>query len=195
MSLSPIKETVDTGVAVFSKILELFTGGFSLSITGFTSGVTLPKGSLLKVDEEARTATPVKTAVVGATGDATTLYLETGHHFEVGDYIAYGATGAPIESIEDGTGDYDGLDKVSVGTAEGDLSASSKDDVVWNSATGGATGVNVAPNALSRYAVTIEDGAVVTAVRRGTAYKKRIQDHVSKLTDTLPATIQLSESY
>ena len=195
MSLNPVKSTVDAGIAVFYKVMELFTGGFSLTITGFTSGVELPAGSFLKVDEAARTAVPVKTAVAGATGTANTLYLEKGHHFEVGDYIAYGATGANITAITAGTGDYDGMDVVAVGTAQGNLSVSSAGDVFWNSATGGAAEVETAPNTLSRYAVTIEPGAVVTAVRRGTAYKNRIQKHVSKLTDTLPETIQLSESF
>lgn len=195
MSLTPTKDTVSGGIPVFSNVQEVYAGGFSLQVTGFNSGVELPAGSFLKVDEEARTATPVKTAVCGATGTSTNIYAKDGHHFVVGDYIAYGATGAVIESIADGTGDKDGMDRINVGTAEGNLSVSSAGDVFWNSATGGNTGVAVIPNTLSRFAVTIESGATVTAVRRGTAYDKRIQKHVAKLTATLPATIQLSESY
>jgi hypothetical protein len=193
MSLNLVKETVSAGIPVFKKVFELFDGGFSLTTTGFNSGVELPAGSLLQVDEEARTAVPVKTALCGATGTATTVYVASGHHFQVGDYLAYGATGAVIESITASA--TLGLDVIDVGTAEGNLSISSAGDVFWNSATAGATGINVAPNALSRYAVTIESGATVTAVRRGTAFKKRIQGHTTALVATLPETIQLSDSY
>lgn len=195
MSLSPVKTTVSAGIPVFSNVQEVFAGGFSLVTTGFASDVELPAGSLLKVDEAARTATPVKTAVCGATGTATTVYALDGHHFAVGDYIGYGATAANITAITDGTGDYDGMDIIDVGTAGGNLSVSSAGDVFWDAATAGATGVKTAPNTLSQFAVTIEDGATVSAVRRGTAYKNRIQDHVTALTATLPATIQLSETY
>jgi hypothetical protein len=194
MSLNLVKETVSAGIPVFKKVFELFDGGFSLTVTGFNSGVELPAGSLLQVDEEARTAVPVKTAVVGATGTATTIYVETGHHFIVGEHLGVGATAATILAITASA--TLGLDIIDIGSATG-IGVTSDGDVVWDSSGTGenASAIKTAPNALSRYAVTIESGATVTAVRRGTAFKKRIQGHTTALVATLPETIQLSDSY
>jgi len=198
MSLSPIRSTVNAGIAVFKKILEVFDGGFSLTITGFNtssdwaSEITLDEGSLLLIDEEARTATPVKTALCGATGTATTVYVASGHHFQVGNYLGYGGTGARISTITASA--TLGLDVIV--TSTGAFSISSAGDVFWNAAAIGATGTAlITPNALSLYPVKIETGATVAAVRRGTAYKKRIQNHTTALVADLPATIQLSNSY
>jgi len=73
MALKPKSETVGAVYDVFVKVFELLTGGFSISPDGFNKDVKLPKGSLLKVDEDTRTATPIKTAVLTATADDRSL--------------------------------------------------------------------------------------------------------------------------
>jgi hypothetical protein len=194
MSLQPVKTSGDTGVPVFAKILEFFTGGFSLTVTGFTSGVVLPKGSLLKVDEEARTALPIKTAVAGTAGTTGVAYVNPGHHFAVTDVIAVtvGRPAVAITAVAAGTGSFEGWDKIS---ASGIPSAAVDGVLFEATAASGTATIKTLPNTLLAYDTLIETGATVTALRRGTAYKKRLQAHQSGHLAELPATIQLSTSY
>lgn len=189
MSLNLKKTVMAAGTVVWKKILEVFDGGFTLETDGFVDGAVLPEGSLLKINEATRKATPVKTAVTGKTGTAKNLYVVQGHHFQVGDYVITGATGAVIKSISP-TGELD-----HIVTATG-IGATATGAIVLNSATGG-TGVafKTAPNAISLFDTKIEAGASVAAVRRGTAYSRRIQAHTAGLVSTIPATIQLSDSF
>ncbi len=197
MSLNLQRKTVSGSATVFAKIFELFTGGFSLTITGLNSGEVLPEGSFLKVDESARTALPVKTAVTAKDSvDATNHVVVGGHHFQVGDSLGVGGTAYNIQEITP-SGDNDIL---RIGTATETVGTGVV--LYESSAVGDGNGaVKNLPNAILRYEVTIEDGATVTALRRGTVYKNRIQGAGTKFAGTpdlyagLPATIQLSESY
>jgi hypothetical protein len=194
MSLNLTRETVDAGIPVFSKIIELFTGGFSLTVTGFNTGVKLPKGSLLVVNEAARTAVPVKTAVSAGTGvlsSATAHLVEGGHHFQVGDIIGHvvGGGAYPISQIiASGSNDI-----LVVGTS---IAIAPEGRVFFQSSALGTdqAAISASPNALSFFDVLIESGASVAALRRGTAYKNRIQAHQAGHLTSLPSTIQISES-
>jgi hypothetical protein len=194
MALQPVKTTGRTGVPVFAKILEFFTGGFSLTVTGFNSDVNLPSGSLLKVDEEARTALPIKTAVAGTAGASGVAYVNTGHHFQVGDVIGVnvGGTAAIITAVADGTSTFVGWSKIS---ASGIPAAASGDILFEATGASGTAAIKTIANSLLIYDTLIETGATVTALRRGTAYKKRLQSHQTGHLADLPATIQLSTSY
>lgn len=189
MSLNLKKTVMAAGTVVWKKILEVFDGGFTLETDGFVDGAVLPEGSLLKINEATRKATPVKTGVTGKTGTAKNLYVVQGHHFQVGEYVITGSTGAVIESISP-TGE---LDHIVTATGIGTTATGA---IVLNSATGG-TGVafKTVPNAISLFDTKIEAGASVAAVRRGTAYSRRIQAHTAGLVSTIPATIQLSDSF
>ncbi len=189
MSLNLKKTVMAAGTVVWKKILEVFDGGFTLETDGFVDGTVLPEGSLLKINEATRKATPVKTGVTGKTGTAKNLYVVQGHHFQVGEYVITGSTGAVIKSISP-TGE---LDHIVTATGIGTTATGA---IVLNSATGG-TGVafKTVPNAISLFDTKIEAGASVAAVRRGTAYSRRIQAHTSGLVSTIPATIQLSDSF
>ena len=193
MSLNLTKESTGDGIPVFQKFFELFTGGFSLTITGFNTGEILPKGSLLKVDEAARTAVPIKTAKVVAGGGGTDdIIVESGHHFQVGDVIAL-TVGAKAYTIDGITATADG-DIISVATA---IDTATAGDVLFESSANGAThaAYETVANTLSFHDVMIESGATVTAIRRGTAFKNRIQAHTAGLIADIPATVQLSQSY
>ena len=178
MGLSPVKATVATGIPKFATILEVLTGGFTIQTTGFTTGVTLPAGSLLNVDESARTATLVKTAKLSKAygGSATGLYLEKGHHFIAGEYIGVtvGAKAYVISTITAGTTE----DYLVIATA---IDAGATGAVVLDSSATGssAAAIKTAPNALSQFDVDIASGESVSAVIRGTAYKNRVQSHVA----------------
>lgn len=197
MSLTLTRETLAGVRALFAKVLEVFTGGFAwtaAALTRHTDGVTLPAGTLLVVSEATRQATPVKRARLAATlaTAVSTAVVEKGHLFEAGDFI-FGVglgTAATIGSVVEGA-TTDSL-VISVGTSRfrGAVGLA-----IMEVASGGATGpggyVGTA-NAIALYPSTIEAGASVAALRRGTVYANRIQPVVA--TDDLPATIQLSTS-
>ena len=198
MSLSPSKSTVSAVAPVFAKVFEMFTGGFSLTTTGFNTGVKLPAGALLRVSESARTATPIKTTrltavTTGATAIEKTYYFAADHHFQVGDYFGHsegtGARGQTITAIESAsTGS-----KV---TATGPTAArAAVNAVIYETATGATSTIKTVANTVSAYEVEIESGAFVTALRRGTAYKNRVQPHVAGHLADINASIQFSESY
>jgi hypothetical protein len=209
MGLTPVKDTTGAGIPVFSKIFELFTGGFSLVSTGFTDGATLPKGSLLKVDEAARTATPIKTAITVADSVSSQVhFVAEGHHFAVGDVIGVtiGNKARAILAIRRKTGSTatgGAGDRITVATSD----TAGKGSGIPTSATGvvffealaiSATGaLKLTPNTLLRDDVligtTLQES--VSAVRRATAYKNRLQVHKTEHLAELLSTIQLSTSY
>ena len=195
MSLKPVKQTLAGGIPVFAKVLEVFTGGFSLVTTGFNVGadVVLPAGSFLTVVESTRLATPIKTADIATSGaEGTGHSIPSGHHFAVGDHVAriVGRGAHAITAIYD-VGAYD---RIVLATTIGNGIATGP--VLWVSSAQGTDKAAVqTPNALSMYDVVMESGGGVAVLRRGTAYKNRIQAHVSGHLTTLPATIQISESY
>ena len=177
MSLQPVQETGSGGIPVFSKVFELLTGGFSLTsstLSGF-SEVKLPEGALIRVDESARTATPIKTAKVAKGGGGTDdILVEKPHFFQVGDTIALTADAKAynIDAIT-ATGDYD---QISVGTA---IDTATAGDVLFESSEGGATAADIktVANALVRYDTFLKAGYGVTAAIRATVYKNRVQPH------------------
>lgn len=195
MELDLKKTTVGRGIVVWRKVLELIGGGLTLDSTGFKDGVILPSGSLLNVNENTRKAVPIKTAVASQNAGASGIYVEKGHFFVQGDYITVANKNKQISSITAKTN----FDIFSVGTGFSGTGAATVPTgaVIMQAATAGAgTGEPmVAPNSILRHDVVIENNNSVVAVRRGTAYKRRIQAHNDALLATLPATIQLSDSF
>ena len=186
MSLQPVKEAVADRLAVFAKVLELFTGGFSVT-AGDLSGVTLPEGSLIKVNESTRAATVVKAAKSAADSASVTQHLvEDPGLLRVGDRVTFGhtATSAAIASIAASGDNY--LITVNTGFRVG-----ATGDILYES--GATAQPAVVANSIARYAAKF--GGEVTALRRGTAYKNRLQPHAAGNLADLPATIQLSDSY
>ena len=193
MALKPKSETVGAVYDVFVKVFELLTGGFSISPDGFNKDVKLPKGSLLKVDEDTRTATPIKTAVLTATADTTGsgFSVQAGHHFQVGDHIALdnGGSAHQITVSED--------EYIAIENADGDnLGTGGIGDVLFHAAgtaDAGSAAINEKANGILRYDTTIATGEFATVAIRGTVYKNRIQAHVDGLLDDL-SHIHFSES-
>jgi len=177
MSLSPVKTTLGSGIPTFASVLETLTGGFSFATTGFTTGADVPAGSFLYVDEAARTATLAKTAVLKATGGGTGHKVAKGHHFIVGDYLAL-TVGAKAYAITGITTTNASHDRLIVGTA---IDNGATGAVLWASSATGATSAAIKnlPNALSLFGTTLGSGEMVTAVIRGTAYRNRLQKHVT----------------
>ena len=180
MGLTPVKETVGAVRDVFIKVFELFTGGFKVNKPlGFTSGVVLPKGSLLKVDESARTATPIKTALMIATAEDNTAIFVGDHPFRVGEHIAVEgqATAATITKIEV----KDGRNRIRVGAAFIDNGATSigTPKVVYKTIDAGQDG-NLkpfdAPNGILRYDTTLATGEEAAVAVRASVYKGRLPD-------------------
>lgn len=179
MSLQPVKEEMSGGIPIFSKVYELLTGGFSLTsstLSGFNE-VELPEGSLIRVDEDARTATPIKTAKVPAGGGGTTgILIEKGHFFKVGDVVGktVGQKAYAITTLTEGTDS----DKIVVSTA---IDAATAGDVLFESSVRGESGsaIKTVANALVRYRSYLKAGYGVTAALRATVYAKRVQPHQS----------------
>ena len=183
---------------VFAKILELFTGGFSYTATARTNwseGATLPKGTLLQVNELNRTCIPIKrgrlTAFVG-TGVGTAV-LQENHLFEVGDHIwVEGATAAKTIETVNGNSitvtDAWGIDP-NASKAVGAYVA----HVGTSTATGPIATRQGSANSIARYPSTVDAGASVTALRRGTVYSRRVAPVIGAV-DNMPGTILFSNS-
>lgn len=196
MGLKPIKETIADDIPVFAKVLELFTGGFSLVSTNLRDGVTLPAGSLFTVSEATRQAVPIKTAklVASATASQLTYLVDDALYLKEGDIIAAAgsATGHGITTIE-ASGEND---LITVATAFGAAVATGA--VLYKVTAAGGNVLSGTANAISVYDVKAgEDnlGEGITALRRGTAYKNRLQPHLAGHLTDVDAVIQISESY
>ncbi len=196
MGLKPIKDTIADDIPVFAKVLELFTGGFSLVSTNLRDDVILPAGSLFTVSETTRQATPIKTAkmVTNATANQLTYLVDNAAYLKVGDIIGAtgSATGHGITKIE-ASGDNDVL---TVATSFG--AAVATGDVLYKVSAAGGNVVSGTANAISMYDVkagadNLSEG--VTMLRRGTAYKNRLQPHLAGHLTDVDAVIQISESY
>ena len=85
------RETYNAGVPVFQhdKSLQVLTGGFTLDVSGFPNGAIIGSGNAIMVDEDARTAIAVKSAVLSKAVIATDTEVEVakGHALAVGDEI------------------------------------------------------------------------------------------------------------
>lgn len=172
MSLNISRDTIGAIRPVFVKVLELFTGGFGWSARATdrnTDGRMLPAGALLSVDEETRTAHPIKR---GRTTEdyattATGVRVDTNHLFEVGDLVFISGTSAVIESIaNEENEDYIVLSR---GIASANVSTGA---TVYEGTSATITGT---ANAIAAYDTTVEAGASVAALRRGTVFANRIQ--------------------
>lgn len=181
---------------IFAKILELFTGGFSYTATArgaWSDGATLTKGTLLQVNELNRTCIPIKrgrAAVNIASGEGTAV-LEENHHFLAGDHIyVEGATGSKtITSVVGNT--------INVNSDFGRNAATGA--FIVHVATSAATAGNYIDeavgnaNSIARYPSTVEAGASVTALRRGTVFSRRVAPVIAAI-DNMPGTIQFSNT-
>ncbi len=187
--------TVAGSRPIFQLILEVITGGARLSIKGLNTGVYLPQGSLINVNEETRRAVLVKTArVVNKKAAGTGVHIEKGSHVQVGTVFAPegGGTARAVASITEGdTTDY----LVTTGTFPAVGTG-----VVLYEATGAGTGATnlaakVLPNGLLHLDAEVGTGNQgISVFKRGTAYKRRIQPHTAAMAAALPQTIQLSTS-
>jgi hypothetical protein len=204
MSLTLNRETLSGVRALFAKVLEAFTGGFAWTagaLTRHTAGTTLPAGTLLVVNEATRQAVPVKRARVMYTtaAAATGVAVQNNHLFRVGDFlnVLAGTSAGTITAIN--TSATAGVDRFVLGfpTAPtvgiGALATGAALINVAGAGLLGATATHVGTaNAIALYPTTIQAGASVTALRRGTVYANRINPVVR--VDNLPNTIQLSTS-
>lgn len=190
MSLNINRETVPGVRPLFIKVLELFTGGFgwaARATTRHTDGVTLPAGTLLRVDEAARTAYPIKRGrLAESAGTAATAFMvEPGHLFEIGESIHIAGTGSSILEIRAGdTSDY-----IRVGGGIASTGPNGPGTVVFAGTAGALSGT---ANAVAAYPSTIRAGASVSVLRRGTVYGNRVPPVAAN--DAIPATIQFSDS-
>jgi len=87
-----IKETgYAPGVPAFRHdgTLQTLPGGFVLDVSAWPDGADVPAGTAIMVDETARTATPVKTAVLSKAAAAASLQIgvEKGHCVTAGDKL------------------------------------------------------------------------------------------------------------
>ena len=190
MALGPSKQTIGDSIPKLYKWFELYAGGFSIVSTNLQDGVTLPAGSLFKVDESTRQATPIKTAKMATNATATqlTFTVDDASYFKAGDLITtVGGSAAHIQSIA--------ANVISVATSVGTAIATGV--VLYKAAAAGGAVLAGTANTLSAYDVKVNGNlqSFVTVLRRGTAYKRRIQPHLAGNLTNIPATIQLSESF
>lgn len=105
-----ITETSIPGRAVvFESILDEVPGGVSVDVTrlDYTADGKeyLPAGTPVYVDLSTRVAEVCKSVEAAAAGDATHIYVATGHHFKVGDSLTDFTYCAEISAITaSGTG-------------------------------------------------------------------------------------------
>ncbi len=190
MSVRIVRDTVSGVRPVFAKVFELFTGGFgwiARATNRHTEGVVLPAGSLLNINETTRVAYPIKRGRLTAqhATAATGLSVEHGHLFEVGESIHIGGTGSTILSITERALD----DFITVGGGIASIQSPSGATVF----AGTAGALSGTANAIAAYPTTIEAGASVSVIRRGTVYTNRIPPLAA--IDTVPTgAIQFSDS-
>lgn len=179
MGLVIKKESGGESIPIFQKVIELIQGGFTLVKTGLSG--TVKKGTPVYCNEANRQCTPFKSAVMQAAAaiDATKYRVLKGSLVIVGDVVTtgVGAAGRAISSIDTTTSTaYDELTlTATLGVA---LVAG---DVIFKSggAAGADTGsLHVTPNALLYEDVEVGDNEPVSALIRGTVYKRRIPNGV-----------------
>lgn len=190
-----VKESASIAPPVFQKVNETSQGGFRLDVSTLTDGDTVVAGTPLGFDESTRVAKVVKTAVLqaNATDSATAYRVEKGHHFKVGDYLAYavGDEAYAITDIDTSNADYDEL---TVGTTLG--VALTAGAVFFQSSATGASAAAYAVEArgVSYLDVTVETGADIAAVIDGTVYERRAPGYTDAIKALLPK-IFFSQSF
>ena len=198
MSLSPVKTVVKSFRVVISKAFEYFTGGFSVSNTTHDK-VILPEGSLVRVDESARTTSLVKTGRLTQKAPSNVkFYVSNTPYqplFEVGDVVNIGqntasAGGTAITSIV-ASGE---VDVITIATAIASQGTANR--VMFEVTSSGSSAANLAPKTVANAIVAHDTkiGGSLTALRRGTVYKNRLQPNLAAHLADLPSTIQLSDS-
>lgn len=174
------RETYNAGIPVFQhdKSLQVLTGGFTLNVVGYPDGAIIGSGTVIMVDESARTAVAVKSAVVTkaiVTAD-TSIEIAKGHTLIVGDKL----NGKTISAIDKTETTHD---VVELGAAYG------KAEAIGNK-IGSGDG-----NALLYNPVQVKAGNVhpVTAVVGGMVYARRI-GFVSASTKTALPNVIFSQT-
>jgi len=172
-----ITETAIAGrKVVFENILEDIPGGVSVDVSrlDYTADGKeyLPAGTPVYVDLSTRVAEVCKSVAGAASGDATHIYVATGHHFQVGDSItdfsycriisAVAASGTGYERITVPSGLKYGSGQVYAEAATGAASA--------YEAASAAQACRYLPNGMLKDKVRIAEGnADASIVKMGTA--------------------------
>lgn len=198
MGLQPVSTAATNDTVVWRNVYETAGGGFTLDTTGLT---TLAAGSVLKaglpcgINEATRKARVIKIATLhdNATNDATTYKVKKGHHFIVGEYIAYTVGGASyaITNIDYTNPDYD---VITVGTTLG-VVISAGDAVFQSASSGASAGAYITtPRGLLYEDVEPVAEATLSVVLRGSVFHRRIPTTPSHIRAALPL-IHYSESF
>lgn len=171
------RETYNAGIPVYQhdKSLQVLTGGFTLNVGGYADGTIIGAGTAIMVDESARTAVAVKTAVVTkaiVTAD-TSIEIAKGHSLVVGDKL----NGKAISVIDKTTNATHDVVELAAGYG--------KAEAIGNK-IGSGDG-----NALSYKPVQVKAGNVhpVTAVVGGLVYARRIGFISAATKSSLPSVI------
>lgn len=173
MSVTVNRETAPVRRSVFANVFELFPGGFGWSaraVARNTTVVELPKGALLRIDEDAQTAHPVKRGrVVTLASGSTGVDIMAGSMFQAGDVIRYAgvATGHTISAVVDRANYVTHL-TLATATTGSAAAGSTVDDFAGGDVTGTANAIAALPS-------RVEDGASVSVLRRGTVFTNRVQ--------------------
>jgi hypothetical protein len=134
------------------KSIYILAGGFKLDVTNLPTGLlTLQKGQMLYVNFATRVAYAVKTAVVYETytGTATSIKVNKGHLFKVGDHVSYGGHAVDITVITTSNALYDTF------TLSGQLDSTNitAAEVLWHATSEGSITDVYTPNALNYFEV------------------------------------------
>jgi hypothetical protein len=197
MGLTITKVSGGGQIPIFQKVLELAQGGFTLTTTGLVAGATIKKGTPVLYSESARTAIVCKRAVMQATAtdSATDYKVLKGHHFAVGEIITTGTNAAKyaITTITTTNADYD---TIAVGTTLG-VELTAGDVIFQSSGTAGANGGALlsTPNGLLYEDAVVGVNEPISALIRGSVYKRRIANGVHSLDVAALKLIVFSESY
>lgn len=197
MGLTITKVSGGDKIPLFQKVLELAQGGFTLTTTGLATGATVKAGTPVLYSESARTAVVCKRAVLqaDATNSATDYKVLKGHHLAVGDIISSASNGAKYAITEIDASDA-AYDEISVGTTLG--VALSAGAVIFQAAgTAGANGAALlsTPNGLLYEDAVVGVNEPLSALIRGTVYKRRIENGVHSLDEAALGLIVFSNSY
>ena len=157
-----------------SKNLEDVPGGITLDADNkWETNQNCQKGELVLYSEVTRLALVAKLAVVETTTAGTTIKIEKGHCFAVGDFISTGADSGEAYDITDVDQSDPDFDTIEVSTAIGSLTAG---DTLWLStgSGGAAAGVALVPNGVLKNDVKPSANDSISIVVRGTVYERRL---------------------
>lgn len=177
------KETVNSGIPIFQKVIETAQGGFSLQESVLAANAEVKAGTIIGYDETTRVAKVAKYAVNKNLSGAndTTYEVYKGHNLAVGMSVKVaGGAAFAITTIDTTSPNHD---VITVGTT---LSASAV-------AVGAAIyvdddGYSKAKGLLFNDAI-VETGTDVAVVIRGTVYENRIAPVPDALKTLLPNLI------